>query len=162
MGMCYIETSNLDGETNLKIRQVSIFKKQSSFKKWVCAASNFIILISTLFIGNFFRSWMLKDCIISPKANGKENGCHVFSSPLQTWNWDVSHHSCAVTARKCTKTHVASAELMFCQSEPVAFLPFSLSSPLCCVSSCLITCNIYMQCMYPDAGILNDTPWLRN
>lgn len=32
-GMCYIETSNLDGETNLKIRQVIVFKKKKILSK---------------------------------------------------------------------------------------------------------------------------------
>lgn len=31
-GMCYIETSNLDGETNLKIRQVILFFILSLYK----------------------------------------------------------------------------------------------------------------------------------
>lgn len=34
-GMCYIETSNLDGETNLKIRQVMCFLKILSLYKWL-------------------------------------------------------------------------------------------------------------------------------
>ena len=34
-----------------------------------------------------------------------------------------------MTAKKCTKTRDARAKLLFCQSKPVAFLPFSLMSP---------------------------------
>ena len=39
----------------------------------------------------------------------------------------VVHH--AVTAKKCTKKRDARAELLFCQSKPIAVLPFSLTSP---------------------------------
>ena len=35
----------------------------------------------------------------------------------------------AVTAMKCTKERDAPAELLFCQSNPIAFLPFLLTSP---------------------------------
>ena len=34
-----------------------------------------------------------------------------------------------VTAKKCTKKCDARAKLLFCQSKPLAFLPFSLISP---------------------------------
>ena len=36
----------------------------------------------------------------------------------------------AETAKKCTKKRDARANLLFCQSKPIAFLPFSLRSPL--------------------------------
>ena len=32
-------------------------------------------------------------------------------------------------AKKCTKKRDARAKLLFCQSKPIAFLPFSLTSP---------------------------------
>ena len=35
-----------------------------------------------------------------------------------------------MTAKKCTKKRNASAKLLFCQSKPIAFLPFSFSLPL--------------------------------
>ena len=35
-----------------------------------------------------------------------------------------------MTAKKCTKKRDARAKLLFCQSKPIAFLPFSLPSPL--------------------------------
>ena len=35
-----------------------------------------------------------------------------------------------MTAKKCTKKRNASAKLLFCQSKPIAFLPFSLPLPL--------------------------------
>ena len=35
----------------------------------------------------------------------------------------------ATTAKKCTKKRDARAKLLFCQSKPIAFLPFSLPSP---------------------------------
>ena len=41
-----------------------------------------------------------------------------------------SHYSRAVMAKKCTKKRDAHAELLFCGSKPIAFLPFSLMSPL--------------------------------
>ena len=34
-----------------------------------------------------------------------------------------------MTAKQCTKKRDASAKLLFCQSKPIAFLPFSLTSP---------------------------------
>ena len=34
-----------------------------------------------------------------------------------------------MTAKKCTKKRDARAKLLFCQSKPIAFLPFSFSSP---------------------------------
>ena len=36
----------------------------------------------------------------------------------------------AVMAKKCTKKHDAHVELLFCQSKPIAFLPFLLMLPL--------------------------------
>ena len=41
-----------------------------------------------------------------------------------------SLYSRAVMAKKCTKKRDAHAELLFCRSKPIAFLPFSLMSPL--------------------------------
>ena len=35
-----------------------------------------------------------------------------------------------MTAKKCKKKRDARAKLLFCQSKPIALLPFSLTSPL--------------------------------
>ena len=34
-----------------------------------------------------------------------------------------------MTAKKCTKKRDARAKLLFCQSKPIAFLPYFLTSP---------------------------------
>ena len=39
----------------------------------------------------------------------------------KTWNEALSHCSRATTAKKCTKKQDASAKLLFCQSNPLAF-----------------------------------------
>ena len=50
----------------------------------------------------------------------------------KTWNLAFSCRSRAVTAKKCTKKRDAHAELLLCLFiQPIAFLTFSLSSPLC-------------------------------
>ena len=55
----------------------------------------------------------------------------------------ISRRSRAVTAKKCTrKKRDARAELLFCRSKPIAFLPLSLTSP----SSLLKLLNVPMQC----------------
>ena len=40
----------------------------------------------------------------------------------------ISSHG-AVMAKKCTKTCNKSAKLLFCQSKPIAFMPFLLTWP---------------------------------
>ena len=46
------------------------------------------------------------------------------SRPSQNVKLDIAEN-----AKKCTKKRDARAELLFCQSKPFAFLPFSLTSP---------------------------------
>ena len=41
----------------------------------------------------------------------------------------ISRRSRAVTAMKCTNKRDARVNFLFCQSKPVAFLSFSLTSP---------------------------------
>ena len=72
---------------------------------------------------------MLKDCI---KVQQKEKKVVVLCSrPPQNVKSGVftSYYSLPVTAKKCTKKRDARAKLLFCQSKPIAFLPFSLTSP---------------------------------
>ena len=47
----------------------------------------------------------------------------------KSWNWAFSRPSRAVTAKKCAKKLDGCAKLLFCQSKPTVFLPFSLTSP---------------------------------
>ena len=46
----------------------------------------------------------------------------------KTSNWVLSRRSRATKAKKCTKKRDARAKLLFGQSRPIAFLPFSLLS----------------------------------
>ena len=55
---------------------------------------------------------------------------------------EISHFHVVVsstTAKKCTKKRAARAKLLFCQSKPIGFIPFSLPSP----SSLLKLPNVY-------------------
>ena len=52
-----------------------------------------------------------------------------------------------MTAKKCTKKRDARAELLFCQSKAIAFLPFSLLSP----SSLLKLPNTVVFTLYVEA-----------
>ena len=63
----------------------------------------------------------------SPKK--KENRFLGFTSFIKREIGKVLRRSCEMTAKKCTKTRDARAKLLFCQSKPIAFSPFSLMSP---------------------------------
>ena len=54
-----------------------------------------------------------------------------------------SCRSCATKAKKCAKRCVARAKLLFCQSKPIAFLPFLLPLP-----SSLLELPIDLFCLY--------------
>ena len=47
----------------------------------------------------------------------------------KTWNEALSRCSRAATAKKCSKKGDERAKLLFFQSKPITFLPFSLASP---------------------------------
>ena len=61
------------------------------------------------------------------KRKGKLLSC--VPIPDKLWNGAFSRHSCAVTAKKCTKKHDAHSKLLFCQSQPISFLQFLLTLP---------------------------------
>ena len=92
------------------------------------AALNFMTLILSRLIRqmpvNFFEVDSKGLCQSSGKE--KESCCLVFPSSSKTWNWAFSRCSRATTAKKCTRERDAHAKLLFCQSKPIAFLPFSL------------------------------------
>ena len=69
-------------------------------------------------VGKFLWSRILKDCI-KVQEKKKENGCFVIPSSTKR---ETRHFSVVVVQRR--------ANLSFCQSGPVAFLPFLLPSPL--------------------------------
>ena len=55
----------------------------------------------------------------------------------KAWNKSFSRCTRAATAKKWTEKRDARAKLLFCQSKPIVFLPFSVTSP----SSLLKLCN---------------------
>ena len=56
----------------------------------------------------------------------KSSCVHVLN---KTRNMVFSRRSRAVTVEKFTKKRDARAKLLFCQFQPIVFLPFSLTSP---------------------------------
>ena len=77
-------------------------------------------------VNNFFWSWILKSVTKFRKRNRK---WLFFVHVLQKTRIPAfSRRSRALTAKKCTEKRDARAKLLFCQSKPIAFLPFSLRS----------------------------------
>ena len=77
-------------------------------------------------VGKCFWSWILKDCI---KVQEKKRKL-LSSVPVldKTWIQALSRCSRATTAKKCTKKAWSRAKLVFCWSNMLLFLPFSLPS----------------------------------
>ena len=87
----------------------------SSFKKWRRADSNLIALIKFVKCWQFFLESNSKRLY---RSSGKEKESSlVFTS-------STKRRSRVVMAKKCTKKRDARAELLFCQSEPIAVLSF--------------------------------------
>ena len=104
---------------------------KTSLKKWICAASNFIALVPSRLIvwmlANFFEADSKGLYQSSAKKKGKLLSC--VSVLDKSCNQAFSRPSRAVTAKKWIKKLDARAKLLFCQSKPSVFLPFSLTSP---------------------------------
>ena len=102
--------------------------EKTSPKKWIRAVSNFIALIPTPLICQmmaiFFRGWILKGCIW---VHERKKKISVFCSrKIRTF------HVVVVQRRQRNeqkKKRDARARLLFYQSKPYCFLPFSLTSP---------------------------------
>ena len=104
--------------------QKSVMRVQSccftDLSLWLfCRSSN---------IGHFFWGWILTDLSKVRKIKRKSLCCALVLH--KTWKWAFSRRSRAMTVKKCTKKRDARAKLLFYRSKPVAFLPFSKTSPL--------------------------------
>ena len=101
-------------------------------KKWKSRCIKLYSACSASFnlsnVGSLFWSRILKDCIEVQERRKKVVA--VCSRPPQKVKLGISSRSSSVvTVNKCAKNRDASAKLLFCQSKPIAFLPFSLTSP---------------------------------
>ena len=72
-------------------------------------------------LADFSGVKILRDCIEVQEKKRK-------SSCVLVLHQALSHCSHALMTKKCTKKCDAHAELLFCQSKPIAFLRFSLMS----------------------------------
>ena len=106
---------------------------KTSLKKSSRAASklsHLIHLVQFVKCWQFFVELNSKDCFQSKFRKRKRKPLSCVHVLHKTWIETYLRHSCAVTAKKCTNNLDARAELLFCQSKPIAFLPFSLTSYL--------------------------------
>ena len=69
--------------------------------------------------GDFFWSWILKDCIKVQNKRRKRPVCHMFTSSIKCQGVVMQWMS-----RKCTKQRDACAELLFCSKNQLFFWRF--------------------------------------
>ena len=105
---------------------------KTSLNKWIRAASNFIALISSRLLrqilANPFLSWILEDCMYQSSGNEKEGCCLFFPSSTKHEIWHF--HVVVVQRRQEMYKKSMMLKVLFDQSKPIAFLPFSLPSSL--------------------------------
>ena len=121
--------------------------KSRCFKRF-CAYS---ISLKSSNVGTFFLELNSKRLYRS-SGKDKESRCLEFTFSTKTYNYAFSRRSRAVTAKKCTKKRGARTYLLFCQSKPISFLPFSLTSP-----SSLLTLGTDVSITY--AEVIIDMDW---
>ena len=110
--------SNSDGDGHENRRHLKICSR---------AAMNLIALILSRSIRQMLAIfWNEFQKSVSKLRKRKREFVVLCSRPPQNVK---SRRICAVTAKKCTKRRDALAELLFCQSKPLAFLSFSLTLP---------------------------------
>ena len=103
-------------------------------------------------VAKFLWSRILKDCI-KVQENKKENDCFVFPSSTKR---EIRHFCVVVVQRR--------ANLLFCQSGPVPFLPFLLPSLLSLLKVMLhrtignddFSCSTALQCWNNVVTIRNN------
>ena len=80
-------------------------------------------------VGNFFLEFNCKR-LSQCSGKEKESRCPVFTSLKKREIASFTSQSCSDgKLKKCTKKRAARAQLLFCQSKPIAFLTFLLTSP---------------------------------
>ena len=79
-------------------------------------------------VGKFFVKLNFKE-LHQSSGNEKESCCLFFPSSTKREIWQFHVVVGAMTVEKRAKKRDALAKLLFCQSKPLAFLPFLLPSP---------------------------------
>ena len=97
---------------------------KTSLKKWNHAVSKFIAIIPCLSICQMSASGLY----LSLKKKESKNGCMAFTSSASSWKEEVRQFCFAVVQRRQEQKRDARGKSLFCQSNPIAFLPVFLLS----------------------------------